>query len=495
MLQTVRIWKRLKAVSENLAIAQARGFMRGAIASLLVLMVLGVTACGGSGRLSDTSTRTIQRMSEVSPPSVVQSLVSINDGRPIVSIVSPRPDTVIDNDDVSIRFRVKDLDVYQDDDLGLGPHLNILVDNDFYGALYDTTAPIELVGLTPGTHTIRAIAASAWDESFKNPEAYAQTTFHVFTKTPLTAPPDGVPLLTYSQPANSYGAEPILLDYFFTPGTVDQELSALPIEEGQDSITQGWQVRATINGESFTFDQWEPIYLKGFKPGKNWVQLELLDDQQQPIESLFNNTARIIQYEPGGDDTLSRLMRDELTLEEVGTLVDPNYAPPIEVTEPDITEPDITEPNITEPEITEPEITESEITEPEITEPEIAEPDITELEITEPEITEQEITEPDITEPEITEPEITEPEITEPAKESAYIDEDNATKDEAAIINNESILEESQAEDVAVEDDATAAETVTEGPLNEPETLTQEDAVDTAEELSSDATLEPDTVR
>ena len=335
MLQTVRVWKRLKALSKSLALYKKMGFKRGAIASLLAL-TLGITACGDSGQSSDTGPRVIKRMSEVSPPAVVQALTAMNEAQPHVAIVSPRPDTVIDNDAVSIRFRVTDLDLYKDESLGLGPHLNVLVDNEFYQAVYDTTAPLDLEGLTPGTHTIRAIATSAWDESFKNQEAYAQTTFHIFTKTPLTAPPSELPLLTYSQPTNTYGAEPILLDYFFTPGPEEPNSPPQSTDEQIDSITQGWQVRATVNGEPFVFDQWEPIYLQGFKPGKNWIQIELLDENAHPIEGLFNNTARIIQYEPGGDDMLSLLMRDQVSLEEVGTLVDPNYLPPApEVAEPE----------------------------------------------------------------------------------------------------------------------------------------------------------------
>ncbi|MEM9213014.1 MAG: hypothetical protein AAGD25_01425 [Cyanobacteria bacterium P01_F01_bin.150] len=300
---------------------------KGAIACLLAL-VLGMTACSSAAPSIEASSRIIKRISEVSPPTVVQMLRTINDAKPKVAIASPQADAIIDSDEVSVKFQTSDLELYRDDSLGLGPHLIILLDNQFYGMVYDTTEPLKLKGLTPGTHMIRAIASSAWNESFKNPEAYAQAIFHVFTKTPLTVPPDDLPLLAYGQPTGTYGAEPILLDYFFNSKTSIQESLGQAIEEAQDNITQNWQVRATVNGEPFIFKRWEPIYLQGFKPGKNWVQLELLDDNQQPIEGLFNNTARIIQYEPGGNDTLSLLMRDALTLEEAGALIDPNYMPP-----------------------------------------------------------------------------------------------------------------------------------------------------------------------
>ena len=83
-----------------------------------------------------------------------------------------------------------------------------------------------------------------------------------------------------------------------------------------------------MNGSSFILDQWQPIYLKGFKPGKNWVQLEFLDENGDPVKNTFNNTARLITYEPGGKDTLSKLVRGEILAADAQGLVDPNYKPP-----------------------------------------------------------------------------------------------------------------------------------------------------------------------
>jgi hypothetical protein len=107
--------------------------------------------------------------------------------------------------------------------------------------------------------------------------------------------------------------------------------------DDSDNI-QDWQVRCTIDGESFTIDRWEPIYLKGLKPGKNWVQLELLDENGKVIPNAFNDTVRLIDYQPGGTDTLSKLVRNELAIAEVRGIIDPNY---VYVPEPEVTEPTI----------------------------------------------------------------------------------------------------------------------------------------------------------
>ena len=76
------------------------------------------------------------------------------------------------------------------------------------------------------------------------------------------------------------------------------------------------------------FDEWQAVYLKGFEPGRNWVQLELIDEAGNPIDNRFNNTVRVIDYEPGGDDTLSKLVRGELGVKEVAGIIDPTYEPP-----------------------------------------------------------------------------------------------------------------------------------------------------------------------
>ncbi|NJL87498.1 MAG: hypothetical protein HC886_18400 [Leptolyngbyaceae cyanobacterium SM1_1_3] len=180
-----------------------------------------------------------------------------------------------------------------------------------------------LEDLAPGTHTLRVFASRPWHESFKNQGAYDQITFHIYAKTPVYNPERDRPLLTYSRPQGRYGAEPIMLDFYLT----NVPLHLIAQEDAEDDIPD-WRIRCGVNGQSFIFDQWQPIYLQGFKPGKNWVQLELIDEQGNPIPNTFNNTVRVIDYQPGGTDTLSQLVRGELTLAAVKGIVDPTYEPP-----------------------------------------------------------------------------------------------------------------------------------------------------------------------
>lgn len=310
-----------------------QGITKRLVASLLAAcLVAGLVSC--SQPTSQSSVRrpgsSGGRISEVATPIAIQELRrSLEAYQPQVKILSPRADEVLQDTQVSVKLQVQDLPIFQDEELKLGSHLHLLLDNQPYGAIYDTKQPIVFDDLEPGTHTIRAFAASSWDESFKNEGAYAQTTFHVFAKTPENKPDLSKPLLTYSRPQASYGAEPILLDFYIS--NVPLHLAAQ--EDATDDIPD-WQIRCTVNGESFTFDRWEPIYLKGLKPGKNWIQMELLDDQGNPFPNAFNNTVRVIEYQPGGQDTLAQLTRGEIPAPIAPTLVDLNYEPPAPEPEP-----------------------------------------------------------------------------------------------------------------------------------------------------------------
>ncbi|MEO6863645.1 MAG: hypothetical protein ABI180_19220 [Microcoleus sp.] len=295
------------------------------------VLIFGVASCGAgnpelskSGNKSGSASTQVNRISEVSPPEAIQQLrQALLIYQPQISILNPKPDEVLQDINVSVKFQVKDFPIFKEANLGLGPHLQVLLDNQPYAAVYDINQPVTLSDLAPGTHTLRVFATRPWEETFKNEGAYAQTTFHVFTKTQDNNLDRTLPLLTYNSPQGSYGEEPILLDFYLTNAPLHQVAQ----ENSQDEILD-WKIRATVNGESFAIDQWQPIYLKGFKPGKNWVQLELIDEQGNTVKNAFNNTVRLINYEPQGQDTLSKLVRGELTVADTRGIVDRTYQAP-----------------------------------------------------------------------------------------------------------------------------------------------------------------------
>ena len=301
---------------------------------IIALLVLSLTACGGKAVSLDASivlsekpvreknAQLSSKISEVAPPEVIQELrQSIEKYQPQVEILSPQPDEILESDKLKVRFQVKDLPIFKNSLYELGPHLKVILDNQPELEIYDLNQPLELSDLSPGTHTLRVFAARPWDESFKNEGAYAQTTFHIFTKSDDNNPDAELPILTYNSPEGSYGAEPILLDFYLTNAPLH-----ILAKDNPDNPIADWRIRCTINGESFIIDRWETIYLKGFNQGLNWVKLEFLYYQCIPVYNVYNSTVKVINYEPKGKDTLAKIVREELSAEELRGIVDQDYA-------------------------------------------------------------------------------------------------------------------------------------------------------------------------
>ncbi len=305
---------------------------------LALTLALGMTSCDalserfsqnsietaenatGSSLETQTLTNTEGSLSEVNVPvSILQLAPSLAKFQPQVQILSPQPDEVLADDRVTVKFKVTDLPIFKQSELGLGNHLHVMLDRETYQGVYDLNQPLVFKNLAAGTHTLRVFASRPWHESFKNDGAFDRVTFHVLTKTATNNPDPQQPLLTYSRPTGTYGAEPILLDYYLTNAPSHAG------EQGSSARVPDWRIRATVNDQQFILDRWAPVYLQGFKPGKNWVRLELLDDQGNPIPNVYNDNLRIVTYDPQAKDALSQLIGGEINPDLARTLVDPNY--------------------------------------------------------------------------------------------------------------------------------------------------------------------------
>ena len=301
---------------------------------IIGVLVLMMTGCGGKAVSQDISItlptqperkenpQLSKKVSEVAPPEVIQELhQALEIYQPQVEILNPKLDQILKEDKLKVSLQVKDLPIFKDAKYGLGSHLKLILDNQPGLEIYDLDKPLELSDLSPGTHTLRVFASLPWYESFKNEGAYAQTTFHVFTKSDDNAPDKNLPTLTYNSPEGSYGAEPILLDFYLTNAPLH-----ILAKDNPDNPISDWRIRCTINDESFIIDRWQSLYLKGFNSGKNWIKLEFIDNQGNPVKNVFNSTVRVIDYEPEGKDTLAKIIRGELSASDVRGIVDQNYA-------------------------------------------------------------------------------------------------------------------------------------------------------------------------
>jgi len=447
---------------------------------LICLLSIGLVSCGGKETPKIEETKEISTpepaLTEVAPPAIFQQLrQTLDNYQPQVSIVSPKNGDLIEDTRVSIEVDVKDYPLFKNEELGMGPHLHVILDNQPYRAVYNAEKPIIFEDLSPGTHTIRMFASRPWHESFKNEGAYAQVTFHLFTETEDNAPNPEKPLLTYSRPKGSYGAEPILLDYYLTnaPIRLFEQESNSEVEVNPASQNE-WRVRATINGESFIMDSWLPVYLEGFQQGRNWIKLELLDGDGNLIENAFNTTARLFTYQPQGEDTLSKLVRGELSAEKARLIVDPDYQLPKEEKVPAEEQP-----------VTPPEEEAEETEQPEaVTEPELEEKQEEEQPEAGSDQQEETTSQPEaVTEPETTETEKPSPEeaVTEPETK-----EETATEPEAVTEQQE----ETASQPEATEPQSETSEKSSQSTVEEEESVTESEATEQEKEMSSESTTE-----
>jgi len=261
------------------------------------------------------------KLLETATPKLIEELgKNLEQLSPQVAILTPKVNEVFNNTSIRVKIKVENLSLFKDDKLKMGPHLDLILDNEPSRKIYNLDEPVVLENLTPGTHTLRVFAARPWDESFKNDQAYAQTSFSVLTKTEDNHPDPNLPLLTYSNPTGTYGAEPIMLDFYLTNAPLH-----VVAKENYDDDIKDWKIKITINGESFVTESWQPIYLTGLERGKNWIKLEFVDEDGNSIENVFNDTVRVITYDPQEQDTLAKLVTEKMSITEARSIVEQHY--------------------------------------------------------------------------------------------------------------------------------------------------------------------------
>lgn len=262
-------------------------------------------------------------LAEVATPQIIKQLKrELKQQTPQLKIITPQAEQTFNQTDIEIKLDVKDLDVFRDNQFGLGNHLNLIVDNESLQEIYSLEEPVVLKNLAPGTHTIRVLAVFPWGESYKNLGAYAQSTFNILTPTDDNRPQPQAPLLTYNSPTETIGGEPWLLDYYLTNLP---EAQAVAEQQEPENTKNAYSVRATINGMGFSLQDWQPRYLTGLELGENWIQLELVDRSGNKINNGFNDTIKIINYKPEQKSNLAKLLRNQIKLQDAKSIIQPNY--------------------------------------------------------------------------------------------------------------------------------------------------------------------------
>jgi hypothetical protein len=157
-----------------------------------------------------------------------------------------------------------------------GQHIHLILNNEPYIAHYETDF---IEKLKDGHYVALSFLSRSYHESLKQFEAFDLRQFTVGNipakKVDLTKP-----FLFYSRPKGEYTGEDdqrILLDFYLVNTTLDPK---------------GNKVKATINGNEFMIDQWQPFAIEGLPMGESTVQLELVDKDGKYVEGPFNKVER-----------------------------------------------------------------------------------------------------------------------------------------------------------------------------------------------------------
>ena len=166
---------------------------------------------------------------------------------------------------------------------GKGQHIHVILNNQPYYAHYEPEFEREL---EEGHHVILSFLSRSYHESVKS---YGASVLRQFTVGNVTAEPVDLtaPHLFYSRPKGEYigkDTENVLLDFYL----INTEISE-----------NGNKVRATVNGQEFMINKWEPQIMRGLPMGENTIKLELLDQAGNGIPGPYNVVERTVTLSPG----------------------------------------------------------------------------------------------------------------------------------------------------------------------------------------------------
>ena len=231
-------------------------------------------------------------LQEVPAPGVTDKIRSrLMRRRPQLRILSPANGEILlktPSEKWELVIGLKDWPLFEDPDLGLGPHLVVQIDDEKILRITHSEGEnivIPMNGLTPGTHRVVAFLAFPWGEVLKDPDANDESRISFFKTTEGTQPGLQQTWLTVASPLGSRINEPLLIDSLIWNAPLQG------LKDGDDS----WRLKISINGDSFLMDRQEAMWIKGLSEGMNIVQFELLNRYGELIDPVFNNKVQVFR--------------------------------------------------------------------------------------------------------------------------------------------------------------------------------------------------------
>ena len=162
-----------------------------------------------------------------------------------------------------------------------GQHIHFIVNNGPYAAHYSEKFETKIFD---DNSIILAFLSRSHHESVKNPDAYILKQLGENNYTNLENE-----FLFYSRPKGTYkgsDTEKLLLDFYLVNTNLSPDGNKVRITIAQNQQTN-----------KFLVDQWEPYYIEGLEKGEVSIMLELINNDGELIESLFNPSIRKVFLE------------------------------------------------------------------------------------------------------------------------------------------------------------------------------------------------------
>ncbi len=326
------------------------------VLSVLLMVASGCTS-GTSARGSSsepspvTSSKPSGQLQEVAPPGAVQQVRErLNDLAPQIEVLSPANDSTLPAGPWTLKLKVQDWPLYEDETNGLGPHLVVQLDDQPPRRISSAAEAqgLSMPELSPGSHRLTVFAARPWGEVVKAPGASQQLRLHRVARNPSQLPASGSPQLIAASPSDLQHNEPVLIDWLL----IDAPLQHLRDDDAR------WRLRVSVNGDSFLVDRQTPLWLKGLKRGSNAVQLELLDGRGDPLNPPFNSVVREVVIDSSPRPSWQQASLSAQALAALSGSPEPEpVAPPaaeIQTKKPEAAPPQAAPPEASEPERPEP---------------------------------------------------------------------------------------------------------------------------------------------
>ena len=180
---------------------------------------------------------------------------------------------------VEVRVTVENFETWKDEATGRGQHVQLVLDGRPLPDWFQTDKPWVFPALPKGTHNLLVFVQRPWEESLREPGAFASVTFVVGEKDARPAFDPAQPTITVNAPRGKYKkaeAAKIYFDYYVTGCKV-----------GPATDPEACQVIYRLDQEpQKVLTVWEPAFLENVAVGKHALVVALYKGEKR-IEAPF----------------------------------------------------------------------------------------------------------------------------------------------------------------------------------------------------------------